>query len=360
MKSRFSLYVLIIALSVLAFCALGVWFLICDAPRLVAAGKGAVTREYRVVAEAMTTNCVVGVRPVVRTNGWRQISRIANQTPWGVVEQEDGKVLIWIQREDRSLVGVEREAKVDRTAWWIYGGFGFAMLFVISVAAFGIVLLIRYNRERELFLAGMVHDLVNPLVAIRGLAASDPVYAAGLAESMLRMVRNAQAFLGLGRRRGGKCGRFDLVPVIRESYRIFESSFAEDESGPVAFDLPETLTVTGDQSEVRQILWNLFSNAVKYAAPYGPVKVSAFDRGGFAAVEFADHGIGMTPRQMRRAFGRFYRAAGLHECGKGGFGIGLYTSRIAARRMGGDLTVRSNAPRGCVFSLILKRLEIRE
>ena len=86
-------------------------------------------------------------------------------------------------------------------------------------------------------------------------------------------------------------------------------------------------------------------------------RCGAYVRGTSAAVEFADQGIGMTARQMRRAFGRFYRAAGLHECGKGGFGIGLYTSRVAARRMGGDLTVRANTPKGCVFTFVLKRLE---
>ena len=61
----------------------------------------------------------------------------------------------------------------------------------------------------------------------------------------------------------------------------------------------------------------------------------------------------MTPRQMRRAFDRYWRAKTVLESGKGGFGIGLCTSREYARAMGGDLTVGSNAPKGCVFTLRL-------
>ena len=61
----------------------------------------------------------------------------------------------------------------------------------------------------------------------------------------------------------------------------------------------------------------------------------------------------MTPRQMRRAFDRYYRAKTVLESGKGGFGIGLCTSREFARAMGGDLSVRANSPHGCVFTLSL-------
>ena len=74
---------------------------------------------------------------------------------------------------------------------------------------------------------------------------------------------------------------------------------------------------------------------------------------GFVRAEFADEGQGMTRRQMRRAFNRYYRARTALESGKGGFGIGLCTSRESARAMGGDLTVRQNEPRGCVFTLTL-------
>ena len=75
--------------------------------------------------------------------------------------------------------------------------------------------------------------------------------------------------------------------------------------------------------------------------------------GKFVKVEFVDEGQGMTPRQMKKAFDRYYRARTVLQSGKGGFGIGLCTAREFARAMGGDLTVRANAPHGCVFTLVL-------
>ena len=102
-----------------------------------------------------------------------------------------------------------------------------------------------------------------------------------------------------------------------------------------------------------QILWNLFGNDLKYAAPYGKVAVRFAAEGQFVKVEFVDEGQGMSSRQMKKAFDRYYRAKTVLESGKGGFGIGLCTAREFARAMGGDLTVHANVPHGCVFTLSL-------
>ena len=358
MKSRLFFYLALIAVPVIALLCLGYHFLLFDAPRLVAAEKASVTMRNRSVAEVLIDDPDSANWHGERQSGWRQVSKIARKYPWGVVPRGNDTVLIWVQMEDRSVIGRDGFPEIKDDSWfWVYVPFCVSLYIVVMMFAVGLYLIIHYDRERESFLASMIHDLTNPLVSIRGLAKSDPEYAARIADSVLGMVRNAQDFLGLGRRRNLDIVRVDLVPLIRETYRMFEEYFTEDESGAVEFDLPEKLEVSADTMECRQILWNLFSNAAKYAAPYGPVKVSASVRGTSAAVEFADQGIGMTPRQMRRAFGRFYRAAGLHECGKGGFGIGLYTSRASARRMGGNLTVRSNTPKGCVFAFTLLRNE---
>ena len=114
-----------------------------------------------------------------------------------------------------------------------------------------------------------------------------------------------------------------------------------------------TVYAHADATLVMQILWNLFGNDLKYAAPYGSVSVMIRRDGGFAVVEFADEGQGMTSREMKRAFDRYYRAKTVMQSGKGGFGIGLCTAREFARAMGGDLTVCANKPRGCVFALRL-------
>ena len=108
-----------------------------------------------------------------------------------------------------------------------------------------------------------------------------------------------------------------------------------------------------DETMTVQILWNLFGNDLKYAAPYGNVSVVLSSGGGMVRASFVDEGQGMTRSQMKRAFDRYYRAKTVLESGKGGFGIGLCTAREFALAMGGDLVVDGNAPKGCVFTLSL-------
>ncbi len=80
------------------------------------------------------------------------------------------------------------------------------------------------------------------------------------------------------------------------------------DSGRLAGDLGEAMAVCADETMTLQILWNLFGNDLKYAAPYGKVAVRFAQEDGFVRVEFVDEGQGMTPGQMKRAFDRYYRA----------------------------------------------------
>ena len=120
--------------------------------------------------------------------------------------------------------------------------------------------------------------------------------------------------------------------------------------GAVKVWADETLTV--------QVLWNLLNNDLKYAAPFGRVRVEIRREGTFVKVAFIDEGKGMSAREMSRAFDRYYRAQPVLKSGKGGFGIGLCTAREFAEAMGGALTVSANEPHGCIFTLTLPAAEI--
>jgi signal transduction histidine kinase len=61
----------------------------------------------------------------------------------------------------------------------------------------------------------------------------------------------------------------------------------------------------------------------------------------------------MTKRQMKKAIDRDYRSRTVLESGKRGFGIGLCTAKEFAVAMGGTLSVGTNSPKGCVFTLEL-------
>jgi signal transduction histidine kinase len=134
----------------------------------------------------------------------------------------------------------------------------------------------------------------------------------------------------------------------------------------------------GDERRVRQILVNLLSNAVKFTPPGGEVTVicGAMDEPDpgtqlgerqsapseaeapsssrpWAYIRVADSGPGIAPQFMSRLFEPFVQADSALTREKGGTGLGLAISRRLARRMGGDITVRSKLGAGALFTLWL-------
>ena len=188
---------------------------------------------------------------------------------------------------------------------------------------------------------------------------------------MIRLVTNIKDFLRLGGKRPKpQRDEVNLVQCYEEAYALFREDVRDVTDGsdiPVAMGTDPTeplkngtfagpvpnFVAVGDETLVVQILWNLIGNDLKYALPYGPVRVRFFREGGVVCVEFADEGQGMSKCEMARAFDRYYRAKTVLESGKGGFGIGLCTAREFARSMCGDLSVRANSPHGCIFTLSL-------
>ena len=243
-----------------------------------------------------------------------------------------------------------------------YFGGGVAALVLAFLTAMTLGSFRRFDRERDDFVAAAAHDLTTPIVAMRRLIGRNDEEAKRLNERMSLVVGNLKDFLRLGsKRREPVVSRFDIVALAHEAYALFEGDYEDTESGAVNFDLTRLdggiAEVAADETMTLQILWNLFGNNLKYAAPYGKVGVRFFVEDDAVIVEFADEGMGMTSVQMRRAFDRYYRAKTVLETGKGGFGIGLCTSREFARSMGGELSVRANEPKGCVFTLRLPRAE---
>ena len=207
------------------------------------------------------------------------------------------------------------------------------------------------------FLAATAHDLTTPLVGLRHSIGRNTEDAKFLNERMIRLVENIKDFLRLGgKRRNPDMTEFNIVDSFDEAYRIFREDYREFLNGN---DIAKTfiggdctqMKVMADETMTIQILWNLLGNDLKYAIPYGGVEVRFVRTEKSVKVEFADEGQGMTARQMRKAFDRYYRAKTALASGKGGFGIGLCTAREFARAMGGDLTVRANSPNssGIIF-----------
>ena len=276
------------------------------------------------------------------------------------------KNFTWVWYDDGKDVRVTQTEYLHETNYgMILWAFGMAFFLVlVAMTAFGIRYFWKFVKSRDDFLAATAHDLTTPLVGMRMMIGKCDDEAKRLNERMLLIVSNIKDFMKLGgRRKKPELKPVDIVALCKEAYQLFAADYEDADSGAVTFHCSTstsnfTFPVFADETMTLQILWNLFGNDLKYAAPYGKVSVRFAQEDKFVKAEFADEGQGMTPRQMKRAFDRYYRAQTVLESGKGGFGIGLCTAREFARQMGGDLSVRANVPKGCVFTLKLRSGEV--
>lgn len=296
---------------------------------------------------------------------WKPVDGTKKKEMWGWRDTSQGR-LVWRRStgKDNSLVfaaisDIEKSGVSDTILV-----LGFFVVFGLIFTTFvGVKFFVDYIRTRDDFMAATAHDLTTPLVAMRYMIGKNDAEALTLCERMTRLVVNIKDFLRLGGKRP-KAGieKFDLVKAYEEAYSLFRDDYRDVFDGrDVPFRRGEgvpregPIFVTGDETMAVQIIWNLLGNDLKYAAPHGKVEVIVDAEDDFVEVRFADEGQGMTSKEMRRAFDRYYRAKTVLVSGKGGFGIGLPTAKEFAEAMGGGLSVKANRPRGCVFTLVLKR-----
>lgn len=126
--------------------------------------------------------------------------------------------------------------------------------------------------------------------------------------------------------------------------------------------LPIPHKVVTDGTRLRQILWNLISNAVKFTPKGGQVTVSVrYEANQNLCFEVQDSGIGIPEDEQDKIFAMYYQVKDQHG-GKPatGTGIGLAVSRRLAKSMGGDITVNSTPGSGSVFVLKVQAPSVAE
>ncbi len=226
------------------------------------------------------------------------------------------------------------------------------------------------DRQKDIFLATLGHELRNPLAPIRTAAeiirrAAPPEPALVRArESIERQVahlsRLVDDLLDVSRIRVGTLqlreATVDLREILGGTAEAVRSSVAgrtfvvDKGRAPV--------WVRGDATRLSQALLNVLNNACKFTAPGGRIEVALRTQGRWAEVEVRDDGIGLKPEARERIFGLFAQEEKSGLGGNQGLGIGLALSRQLARLHGGDLLAHSDGPgRGSSFVLRLPLAE---
>ncbi|WP_435928876.1 aerobic respiration two-component sensor histidine kinase ArcB [Dryocola sp. BD613] len=126
--------------------------------------------------------------------------------------------------------------------------------------------------------------------------------------------------------------------------------------------LPLPHKVVTDGTRLRQILWNLISNAVKFTPKGGQVTVRVrYENESSLRIEVQDSGIGIPQPEQDKIFAMYYQVKD-SQGGKPatGTGIGLAVSRRLAKSMGGDITVSSKPGEGSLFTLTVQAPRVAE
>jgi len=230
----------------------------------------------------------------------------------------------------------------------------------------------RANRAKSRFLANMSHELRTPMNAIIGYSEMllEDAEDAGNEETIpdLRKIIAASKHLlalindvlDLSKIEAGRMTlhleTFEIAPLIDDVMATVQP-LMEKRSNRLELDVePGVGAMRADQVKVRQILFNLLSNASKFTRD-GTISVAVRGRRGDGAerivFEVADTGIGMSEEQAIKVFEAFTQADSSTTREYGGTGLGLTISKRFCRLMGGDLTVRSDQGHGTTFTVDL-------
>jgi signal transduction histidine kinase len=222
------------------------------------------------------------------------------------------------------------------------------------------------NEAKSVFIATMSHEIRTPLNGVLGMAqamARDPLPAPQ--RERLDVIRQGgeillallNDILDMARIETGRLELEDAVVDVADLARSAQAAFA-----PQAADKGVELHLEiateaeggwrGDPIRVRQILFNLVSNAVKFTAR-GSVTVRLTCGLGGLVAEVADTGPGIPPERLASLFDRFVQVDASTTRRFGGSGLGLAICRELAELMGGRIAVESAPGEGSTFTLTL-------
>jgi two-component system CheB/CheR fusion protein len=230
------------------------------------------------------------------------------------------------------------------------------------------------NRMKDEFLATLSHELRTPLSAIllwTKLLSGQTPSAGQLTEGIAAIKSSADAqksliddLLDISRIISGKLRlnlqEVDLAVLLEEA--VDAVSPAADAKGLTISTHLQSEMGMGmvDADRVRQVVWNLLTNAVKFSPKGTLISVSLSKRNGMAQIRVADTGRGISPDFLPNVFDRFRQADASSTRRHGGLGLGLDISRQLVELHGGTIEVESEGlGKGAAFTVSLPLRKVR-
>jgi PAS domain S-box-containing protein len=226
------------------------------------------------------------------------------------------------------------------------------------------------SNSKSRFLATMSHELRTPLNAIIGFAdlmqtqpagpldsAKYRAYAGDIHESGMHLLHLINDILDLTKIEAGQLGLHEEVISVKEvAESVARVSGGEIEKAGLAIvlDLPPGLPpLRADERQVRQVLFNLVSNAVKFTPVGGQVAIGArYEPGAGLRITVKDTGIGIAPEDLPRILEPFVQVDSSLARQHPGTGLGLPTAKAIMELHGGTLELTSTVGVGTEASAI--------
>jgi PAS domain S-box-containing protein len=223
---------------------------------------------------------------------------------------------------------------------------------------------------RDEFLSIASHELRTPLTALqiqlqrldRGLRQGQGPRAQQVTDraeaalrQTLRLGRLVEELLDVSRIATGHLelflDEFDLVDAVRE---VVERHREQAERAGCPVEIVATMPAQGrwDRLRIEQVVTNLFTNAIKYAAG-NPIELSVRPDEETVQLVVRDHGMGISEEDLPRIFERFERAVSSQHFG--GLGMGLYITRQIVEAHDGRIRSESRPNEGATFIVDLPR-----
>lgn len=223
--------------------------------------------------------------------------------------------------------------------------------------------------------AGVAHEINNPLAAISGFAeglkrrigklegAVEPdmledfsEYTQTILNECSRCRDIVQTLLTFSRPVGSSLSPVDINRCVNDTLFVLKHHFKQQSGVTLTLDLADRLPdVMGDESQIKQVIINLVSNAFDASGDEGKILIST-RVGEKEGVELivADHGCGIPEENRDKLFEPFFTTK---QVGKG-VGIGLSTCFSIVTNHQGEIRVESEQERGTTFTVILPGLEL--
>ena len=230
------------------------------------------------------------------------------------------------------------------------------------------------DKENKELISNISHDLKTPITAVKGYVEGIMDGVADTPEKMDRYVRTIYNKTNEMDHLINELTFYSKIDTNRIPY-TFSKLNVEDYFGDCAEEVGLELETRGielvyanyvesgvlviaDGEQIRRVIHNIISNAIKYMdKPKGIIQIRVKDVGDFIQVEIEDNGKGIAAKDIAYIFDRFYRTDVSRNSSKGGSGIGLSIVKKILEDHGGKVWATSRLGIGTIMYFVLRKYQ---